>query len=124
MPINPERSKSWTPPFSLGKRYAIDLSPLENDEPYTPTSAKDAIATIRDSGMFQHLDGYAGQSAMIEEEARNQFPECFGLGRPTQPERKVTSIQEAAAKRELLYAATHYVVQQEVLEPSATLNQG
>lgn len=74
-----EHSPQWLPQHSLGKRIELDLSYLGEETVYQPYSRSDAIATIKESGLFAEYDGYSGQQAMFEEEALARWPSLFGI---------------------------------------------
>jgi hypothetical protein len=81
-----EHSPQWMPQHSLGKRIEIDLSYLGEETEYQPYSRADAVATVKESGLFAEYDGYHDQQAMFEEEALARWPSLFGIHIDTQAE--------------------------------------
>lgn len=82
-----EHGPQWQPKHFLGKRLEVNLDFLGEEDEYLPFSADDAIATVRDSRLFEDYDGHPGQQAMIEDDARLRWPELFAAGAAQRPGR-------------------------------------
>ena len=74
---NRPRRSGYFPNKALGQSYSLDPNKLAHNA--KPTTQVEAIADVRDSGLFSDYDGYVGQVELIEDEARQRWPELFDV---------------------------------------------
>ena len=128
--INPEYKPHWRPTHDLGRRFVVQAV----TESYTPTDAADACAFVRELAFpdISAYDGQACQAEMVEDKARELFPEVFDQTVVVAPQpitHEPSPVSDFYAKHRYengdinwksVVRATSYVVSSTVIAPPLT----